>query len=95
MSYLGASKCNYPPIWLSWIRDYILSTILRIDCRGATELAKTLETSVLKSLNLSFNKIEKIGIRRILESLQSNPNLEVNNFIDMLHNLNDQYSIYL
>lgn len=44
---------------------------------GAAELATALEKSKLRSLNLSYNKLECAGIQSILESLQTNTCLKV------------------
>lgn len=63
-----------------------LLTTSSIDSQGAIELAECLEASVLKSLNLSYNKIEKVGLQSILDSLETNIHLQVNNCMDLTNN---------
>lgn len=66
--------------------NFFFITKLSIDSQSAIELAECLEASVLKSLNLSYNKIEKAGLQSILESLQINIHLQVNHCMDLINN---------
>lgn len=51
----------------------------RIDSQKSKILAEVLGTTVLKSLDLSYNEVEGAGLRSILEKLRKNINLQVIN----------------
>lgn len=62
------------------LNTIFLFNYIRIDSSGAIELAKNLELSVLQSLNLSYNKIESVGVQSLLDALQINNHLQVIHF---------------